>query len=97
KIAIVQIRGQVLLCLRPHFYVLIIMAKRPVNTKKKPLAKKAFQWGNVFKHSIIKMLVALIVIGLSLLMIALWQGLWREIPMRGTSLMLNVKQGQTYS
>lgn len=73
------------------------MAKRPVNTKKKPAVKTALGWGSVFQHSIIKMLVALIVIGLCLLMILLWQGLWRVIPMRGDSQMLNIKQGQTYS
>lgn len=75
----------------------MIMAKRPVNTKKKSPVKTAFQWGSVFKNSIIKMLVALVVIGLSLLIIVLWQGLWRELPMRGSSQMLNIKQGQTYS
>lgn len=73
------------------------MAKRPVKNKTKSGVNAAFQWGNVLKHSTIKLLVILVVGGLVALMGLLWQGLWRDIPMRGASQMLNIKQGQTYS
>ena len=78
------------------------MAKRPVpptraNTKAKPRAKGTPVKPKLFKPSLIKALLALVALGLLAIWLMLWQGLWREIPMRGASQMLSIKQGQTYS
>ena len=73
------------------------MAKRPVKNKTKSNAKSAFQLTSVLKHSSVKLLALLVVVGLFVLAVIVWQGLWREIPMRGASQMLSIKQGQTYS
>lgn len=83
------------------------MAKRPVKPKAKPTTKsKAAVTYNskntpsrtgIFQSKGIRLLVIVVVVALLALWLLLWQGLWREIPMRNQSQMLNIKQGQTYS
>ena len=73
------------------------MAKRPVQKKSKPKVKLASKGSGVLQYPLVKLVVALVVGGIGLLMLLVWQGLWRDIPMRGASQMLTIKQGQTYS
>lgn len=73
------------------------MTKRPVNTKAKPKTTAAKSGAGIFQSKSIRLLVVAAIAGLLVLWMLLWQGLWREIPMRSQSQMLNIKQGQTYS
>lgn len=89
------------------------MAKRPpasktgkANTKKNASSKSAksnsspgglFSWGEVLQYRAAKMLVLFMLAVLLLLFFLLWQGLFRALPMNTSSLMLSIKQGQTYS
>ena len=79
------------------------MAKRPVKTKAKPKTsgasktKAAPSGAGILQSKGLRFLVIIMIVGLLGLWLLLWQGLWREIPMRTQSQMLNIKQGQTYS
>ncbi|XID75566.1 endolytic transglycosylase MltG [Alkanindiges sp. WGS2144] len=72
------------------------MAKRPAKTKKSR-NKTAVYGRNMLQQPATKGLIALLIAGLIVLTLLVWQGLWRVLPIKGNSQMLNIKQGQTYS
>ncbi len=83
------------------------MAKRAPAKKTNKVSKKSsarrgglsgiFNWGQVLQHKPVKLLVIAVLIALLVLFVLLWQGLYRAIPMKTSSQLLNVRQGQTYS
>lgn len=71
--------------------------------KPKAVKKTTAQHGSRFAKTgvshfrLLKIFAALMVAGVLVLWLLLWQGLWRDIPMQSRSQMLNIKQGQTYT
>lgn len=73
------------------------MAKRPVKTKASSKTQTAKSKASLFESKGVRVAGAVMIAGLLALGLLVWQGLWREIPMRTQSQMLSIKQGQTYS
>lgn len=69
--------------------------RAPANNRRRPDNKKPAdksRRSDTFKH-----LMVITVILAVIMLVVLWQGLFRVIPMTGKSEILNIKQGQTYT